>query len=97
MVNVFKTYVNGIDYFETTVDLNKFESKERMGYLSRDKVIGFLAHPTLALLKWRTHLAGVCLIYRFRKEKRRLSKKRRTVKRIIQFKESKEVTNVWQK
>ena len=50
-------------------------------YLSRDKVIGFLAHPTLALLKWRAHFAGVCLIYRSRKEKRRLSKKRRTVKR----------------
>ena len=51
-------------------------------YLSRDEVIGFLAHPTLALLKWRSHhLAGVFLIYRFRKEKRRLSKKRRTVKR----------------
>ena len=58
-----------------------FVRKRWWVYLSRDKVIGFLAHPTLALLKWRSHLAGVCLIYRFRKETRRLSKKRRTVKR----------------
>ena len=51
-----------------------------MGYLSRDKVIGFLAHPTLALLKWQATSVRMCLIYHFQETKRRLSKKRRTVK-----------------
>ena len=41
----FQDLVSGGDYCKTTVDLNNFESKERMGYLSRDKVIGLLAHP----------------------------------------------------
>ncbi|XP_015750786.1 PREDICTED: Werner syndrome ATP-dependent helicase homolog [Acropora digitifera] len=41
----FQDLVSGVDYYKTTVDLNKFESKEMMGYLSRDKVIGLFAHP----------------------------------------------------
>ncbi|XP_067024479.1 bifunctional 3'-5' exonuclease/ATP-dependent helicase WRN-like isoform X2 [Acropora muricata] len=41
----FQDLVSGADYYKTTVDLNKFESKEMMGYLSRDKVIGLFAHP----------------------------------------------------
>ena len=41
----FQDLVSGVDYYKTTVDLNKFESKEMMGYLSRDKVISLFAHP----------------------------------------------------
>ena len=41
----FQNLISGVDYYETTVELNKFESKKMEGYLSRDKVIGLLAHP----------------------------------------------------
>ena len=41
----FQDVVSGVDYYKTTVDLNKFESKEMLGYLSRDKAIALFAHP----------------------------------------------------
>ncbi|XP_044168981.1 Werner syndrome ATP-dependent helicase homolog [Acropora millepora] len=41
----FQDVISGVDYYKTIVDLTKFESKEMMGYLSRDKVIGLFAHP----------------------------------------------------
>ena len=41
----FQDLGSGGNYYKTTVDLNKFESKEMMGYLSRDKVISLFAHP----------------------------------------------------
>ena len=41
----FQSLASGADYYETTVDLSKFESDEMAGYLSRDKVIGLISDP----------------------------------------------------
>ena len=76
----FQDLVNGIDYFETTVDLNTFECKERTEYLSQDKVIGFLAHSTLALLKWQAPSVRMCLIYHFQESKKKVVKEKKDSK-----------------
>ena len=41
----FQSLASGADYYETTVDLSKFESDEMAGYLSRDEVINLIPHP----------------------------------------------------
>ena len=41
----FQRMSSGADYYETTVDLSKFESDEMEGYLSRDEVFNLISHP----------------------------------------------------
>ena len=41
----FQDLANGADYYETTVDLSRFESDEMEGYLLRDEVINLISHP----------------------------------------------------
>ena len=44
----FQRMASGADYYETTVDLSKFESDEVAGYLSRDEVISLISDPYFA-------------------------------------------------
>ena len=41
----FQRMSSGADYYETTVDLSKFESDEMPGYLSRDEVMNLIPDP----------------------------------------------------
>ena len=44
----FQSLASGADYYETTVDLIKFESDEMAGYLSRDELISLISDPYFA-------------------------------------------------
>ena len=44
----FQRMASVADYYETTVDLSKFESDEMAGYLSRDEVISLISDPYFA-------------------------------------------------
>ena len=44
----FQSLASGAYYYETTVDLSKFESDEMAGYLSRDKVVSLISDPYFA-------------------------------------------------
>ena len=74
----FQDLVSGADYYKTTVDLNKFESKEMMGYLSRDKVIGLFAHP--GFTQTAGSLCQSVLDLEFKKRKKKVVAKKKDSK-----------------